>query len=443
MSEKGLKLGIDRPFVVKIEEKPNLIREICEFYGLQGASKLLPIYQTYPRIMVEAVVSTIDKIVNENYQLLKIESERTDLALGVYRFFANAEVPFAETNQNISTPLWEGYYFLTAKDKNNEKIVLYVNLFERNPFYIPCLIIWVPKGGTENALSFINLVNQGIRTLRKKIFSGNGRFLKLDRCYDWNDIILPEDKLEIIYINITKFLENSKIFQEKNVPYKRGLLLYGPPGNGKTLLGKILACQAKANFIWVTPNHFGHNQGVTSFADIFTFARKLSPTIVFLEDIDLIGGQDRSDRSFRETLCELLNQLDGFEENDGIITIATTNQIKVLDQALATRPGRFDISIEFPNPDKETRKKLFKRYCQDFILADDVDLEQLGESTNSLSCAYIAELVKRTAMFSMERNGDSSNGQLVLTKVDFEKALNFYGRRLENRIGFLFQGGNR
>lgn len=442
MQNQIQKIVLEQPVLVRVEEIPslvNLVNEVCDFYGLKEKSELVPIYENYPTIMVQIVGWVINKVVNENYELAEMKGEKIDPSLGVYRFLPSNMV--SSEDKEMPLIFWEGYYFLTAKNDKNEKLVLYLNLTEKGRSSLPCLMLWVPKSKVEDARRFVMLIEKEIEIMEKQSFSGQGHFLRIDRFYTWDDIILPEDRLRMVHTNVIKFLENAKFFHGKGISYKRGIIFYGPPGNGKTLLGKVLACQGKANFVWVTPKHLEHGWSwAVSLGDIYDFARKISPCIVFLEDLDLVGGEERNFRSSSSILCELLNQLDGFEVNNGIITIATTNKIQVLDQALASRPGRFDISVEFPNPNSEMRKRLLEKCCKDFILTENIEINQLADSTEGLSCAYVTEIVKRAVIHSQEENSEMQDEKIVLRKEHFEKALNVYGRGVtKKQVGFVFQ----
>ena len=259
--------------------------------------------------------------------------------------------------------------------------------------------------------------------------------MSIDEKIEWADIVLKAGIKETILYNTSGLLSKKDLFKEKGIPLKRGLLFYGPPGNGKTMVGKILAREVDANFVWVTPKDLTDTPS-RNIANIYSFARLLAPTIVFFEDIDLIGGEDRFGKSFRSILGELLNQLDGFDSNHGVITIATTNNIKVLDKALANRPGRFDIRIEFPNPDYQLRLEALKQYIPNHPVASDLNMERLAKKNDELSFAHIKEMVTRALILGGEKSCFDENGEVLITQENLEQALATVGSQ-RRRVGFL------
>lgn len=151
--------------------------------------------------------------------------------------------------------------------------------------------------------------------------------------------------------------DRSEAFRLNGVPLKRGIILHGAPGTGKTLLGKVLASLKLATFVYVTAADMSGLEGVRS---IFDLARRLAPTILFFEDIDLFTD-DRSSYCSKAMLGEILAQLDGFETNDGLIFIATTNDLAAIDPAIRERPSRFDVVIHIELPSRFARREILAR----------------------------------------------------------------------------------
>ena len=220
--------------------------------------------------------------------------------------------------------------------------------------------------------------------------------------YTWDDLILPEEKKQAIRRNIVDIIVKQRIYERNGVAMKRGVMFYGPPGTGKTLTGKVLANQMKGvTFIWVTPNHI---KGSASVAAIYSLARELAPTIVFIEDIDLIA-RDRSIDAENPVLCELMNQLDGIQENRGVITVVTTNHDAVIETALQNRPGRFDRRIEFGLPDVSTREIMLAAMLDGRILereGEPVDLRSVAEMSDGLSPSHLKEIVNTAVMNAID-----------------------------------------
>jgi DNA polymerase III delta prime subunit len=164
---------------------------------------------------------------------------------------------------------------------------------------------------------------------------------------------------------IISYLKNDTLYKNVGAEIPKGILLEGPPGTGKTLLAKAIASECNANFISVAASEFVEvfvGTGALRIRELFNDARNNKPCIIFIDEIDTIGKQRSANGNFgnderEQTLNQLLSEMDGFNQNDGILVIAATNRRDILDQAL-TRPGRFDRLINIPLPDKFSRKKI-------------------------------------------------------------------------------------
>lgn len=156
-------------------------------------------------------------------------------------------------------------------------------------------------------------------------------------------------------------IKHPEIFEALGIAQPKGVLLYGPPGTGKTLLARAVAHHTKCQFLRVSAGELVQKyigEGARMVREIFNMARENAPTIIFMDEIDSIGGNRmggaKGDSEVQRTMLELLNQLDGFEETQNIKIIMATNRIDILDDALL-RPGRIDRKIEFPNPNEDSR----------------------------------------------------------------------------------------
>lgn len=246
----------------------------------------------------------------------------------------------------------------------------------------------------------------------------SGKFLNLaDVCED--DLILPEDIKRELFRNVSQMVEKYEDYSKFGIPAKRGIILAGPPGNGKTLSCKVLAKMLDCTFIWVTPRHLKEMDGVSH---IYEFARELAPTVVLLEDADVFG-LDRRLGDFSPMLGELLNNLDGFEENKGVITIMSSNYAEMLDSALTQRPGRFDTKLLITAPATQEAHKLILRTLQKRQLVFAGDPGMLMAAANQLSevrasGAYVVEMVNYASMLAVERGrGEGSRLQIDATDV--------------------------
>jgi len=206
---------------------------------------------------------------------------------------------------------------------------------------------------------------------------------------------------------IIKFLKNPKRFEGLGGKVPKGVLLVGPPGTGKTLLARAVAGEANAPFFSVSGSDFMEmfvGVGASRVRDMFSEAKETSPAIIFIDELDSIGrkrgaGLGGGNDEREQTLNQLLSELDGFEENEGVIVMAATNRPDILDSAL-TRPGRFDRQITVGLPTKQSRHEILKIHARNKPLSDDVDLEEIARSTPGFSGADLENLLNEAALLA-------------------------------------------
>ncbi len=238
----------------------------------------------------------------------------------------------------------------------------------------------------------------------------------------FNDVAGVDEAKEELK-EIIEFLKDPGKFQRLGGKIPKGVLLLGPPGTGKTLLAKAVAGEAGVPFLSISGAEFVEmfvGVGASRVRDLFEQAKKLAPCIVFIDEIDAVGrhrgaglGGGHDERE--QTLNQLLVEMDGFEENSGIIVIAATNRPDILDPALL-RPGRFDRQIVVDRPDVKGRLEILKVHTRRLPLAPDVNLEIIAKSTPGFSGADLANLVNEAALLAARKNHD------LVTMQDFEEA---------------------
>ncbi len=222
---------------------------------------------------------------------------------------------------------------------------------------------------------------------------------------------------------VIEFLKEPGKFRKLGGKIPRGVLLLGPPGTGKTLLARAVAGEAEVPFFSISGADFVEmfvGVGASRVRDLFEQAKKNSPCIVFIDEIDAVGrqrgaglGGGHDERE--QTLNQLLVEMDGFEQNSGVIIIAATNRPDVLDPALM-RPGRFDRQVVVDRPDVKGREGIFKVHVSKVPLGEDVDLVVLSKGTPGLSGADIANIVNEACLLAARRNSEK------VTMYDFENA---------------------
>jgi 26S proteasome regulatory subunit T3 len=218
-------------------------------------------------------------------------------------------------------------------------------------------------------------------------------------------------------------LLNLNLYEKIGIDAPKGVLLYGPPGTGKTMLVKAIASKTMASFIKAVGSEFVQKylgEGPRMIRDLFKLARKNSPAIIFIDEIDAIAtrrfdAQTGADREVQRILMELLTQMDGFDQNPSIKIILCTNRIDTLDPAIL-RPGRIDRKIEFPLPDTREKRFMFQVLTSKMNLSQEVDLEYFIIKPEKLSGAVICAICQEAGIQAIRKN------RYVIIPKDFEIA---------------------
>ena len=252
----------------------------------------------------------------------------------------------------------------------------------------------------------------------------------------WDDIGGLEDVKQELRECVEWPLKHPEAFERMGIKPPKGVLLFGPPGCGKTLLAKAVATESEANFIsvkgpellskWVGESERG-------IREVFRRARTVSPAIIFFDEIDALAP--RRDLIYgdagvtQRVVSQLLTEMDGLIVLKDVVVIGATNRPDMLDPALL-RPGRFDRLIYVPPPDEDTRYKILKIYTKNMPLADDVNLREIAKKTQYYSGADIEALCREAAMMALRRDINAENVKME----DFERALEKVGASLNERI---------
>jgi transitional endoplasmic reticulum ATPase len=252
----------------------------------------------------------------------------------------------------------------------------------------------------------------------------------------WDDVGGLDDAKARLQETIQWPMAHGDAYDRVGLDPSKGVLLYGPPGTGKTLLAKAVANEADANFISIKgPELFNKYVGESEkgVREVFSKARENAPAVVFFDEIDAIaaerGGGAGDTNVGERVVSQLLTELDGLEELEDVVVIATTNRPELIDDALL-RPGRLDQHIEVDDPDEDARREILDIHTRDKPLGDDVDLDALAERTEGYVgadieaiCREAATVAVRDHVTAADTDADTPVDELYVTADHFEQAV--------------------
>ncbi|MCU7652021.1 ATP-dependent zinc metalloprotease FtsH [Acutalibacter sp. LFL-21] len=236
--------------------------------------------------------------------------------------------------------------------------------------------------------------------------------------------VAGEDEAKESLKEIVDYLHNPRKYTEAGASMPKGILLVGPPGTGKTMLAKAVAGEASVPFFSMSGSEFVEmfvGMGASKVRDLFKQAKEKAPCIVFIDEIDAIGqkrnaGSIGGNDEREQTLNQLLTEMDGFEENTGVIILAATNRPESLDPAL-TRPGRFDRRVPVELPDLQGREAILKVHAKKIRVAPDVDFHTIARMAAGASGAELANIINEAALRAVRQN------RTVVTEADLEESI--------------------
>jgi len=258
---------------------------------------------------------------------------------------------------------------------------------------------------------FLFRAGRGAQTQMMGIGRSQARLFTPDKPHITFANVAGADEAKEDLQEIVEFLKNRWKFQSIGATVPKGVLLVGPPGTGKTLLARALAGEAGVPFFSISGSEFVEmfvGVGAARVRDLFNEAKRAAPCIIFIDEIDAVGRQRAgaipgSHEEREQTLNQILVEMDGFDPNIGVIVLAATNRVDVLDQALL-RPGRFDRRVTLDRPDTNGRTAILKIHAAGKAMDKSVDLETIAKETHGFSGADLAELVNEAAILAVRRN---------------------------------------
>jgi cell division protease FtsH len=311
------------------------------------------------------------------------------------------EIPSFANDNALSRLLEENKVTVTAAPPG-ERSLLETILFSFGPtILLVALFVWFARRAAAGAGG--GMLSQFTRSRAKRVESS-------EQTVTFDDVAGIDDaKAELE--EVVDFLKRPERYQKLGARIPRGVLLSGPPGTGKTLLARAVAGEAGVPFFSASASEFIEaivGVGASRVRDLFKQAEEAAPAIVFIDELDAIGGARGRGGGLgghderEQTLNQILTEMDGFDPNVGVIVLAATNRPDVLDPALL-RPGRFDRRVVVSPPDGKGRELILRVHTRSVPLADDVDLERLAQSTPGMVGADLANLVNEAALLAARR----------------------------------------
>ena len=360
-------------------------------------------YSTFMKMTDEANIGLVQIVETENYILFTDKSEKQVYKTGMVYDPGLTDRLYA-ANARFSGEVLEQPSVFSQLLFN---WILPIGAF----FLIGQLISgrMMKKMGGQNSMMF----NMGKSNAKVYVKSSNG--------IKFSDVA-GEDEAKENLSEIVDYLHNPQKYEEIGAKMPKGLLLVGPPGTGKTMLAKAVAGEANVPFFSISGSEFVEmfvGMGASKVRDLFKQAKEKAPCIVFIDEIDAIGGKrdgmSRNDER-EQTLNQLLTEMDGFEGNTGVVILAATNRPEMLDPAL-TRPGRFDRRVPVELPDLKGREEILKVHAKKIKLEKDVDFSHIARMASGASGAELANIVNEAALRAVRQ------GRKAASQADMEESI--------------------
>ncbi|MBQ7046954.1 MAG: ATP-dependent zinc metalloprotease FtsH [Oscillospiraceae bacterium] len=382
-------------------------------------------FQKQEKLEYYEVVELFDEHKIEEYTLnmssgnlkFKIKGEAKDRSFtvpNISMFQEDIHDGVIEYNRNLA----EGQTPIKAKYQTGTAGMMLINI-------VPSLLMFIVLGGL--LFFMFRRMNQTMSNETNRTLSFGKA--KVKRAKDekrkttFDDVAGADEEKEELS-EIVEFLKNPARFNSLGARIPRGVLLVGPPGTGKTLLARAVAGEADVPFFSISGSDFVEmyvGVGASRVRDLFSEAKKNSPSIIFIDEIDAVGrhrgaGMGGGHDEREQTLNQLLVEMDGFGANEGVIIIAATNRPDILDPALL-RPGRFDRQVTVGYPDLKGREEILKVHAKGKPLAPDVKLSVIAQTTIGFTGADLENLLNEAALLAARRN------KMAITMVEIEEAM--------------------
>ncbi len=366
---------------------------------------------------------------SEGYSKAQLEEAvEADLVQGV-RIYPNKEYPTGRIRVDLKDGSQKHFYATDVTEiegfLEDHEVVTDIADVPRESIFASVLPILITGGLMVFLFVYMNRQMAGNGSNSKMMNFGKSRArmsTEADKKINFSYVAgLQEEKEDLV--EVVDFLKDPEKFTKVGARIPKGVLLVGPPGTGKTLLGKAVAGEAGVPFFSISGSDFVEmfvGVGASRVRDLFEEGKKNAPCIIFIDEIDAVarqrgtgmgGGHDERE----QTLNQLLVEMDGFGVNEGIIVMAATNRVDILDPAIL-RPGRFDRKVAVGRPDVKGREEILKVHAKGKPLGDDVDLKQIAQTTAGFTGADLENLLNEAAIVT------AKDGRSYVTQKDIQKS---------------------
>lgn len=316
-----------------------------------------------------------------------------------------------ETDSKVYKKVYKNAFVVYQKD--DEIICVSINKFSIKEIVYR---IYAPLG-QDSLLSAWQEYAREFNLYKNKKITADCEFLDIANV-SWKDIILDAKTISVVRTNISEIFEYGDYLRANNLSFKRGVILSGPPGTGKTMLAKVISKEVAGTVIYALPSHLERSSDISRVCEM---AKDLSPCILIIEDIDWIA-ENRDESVNAGAVIQLMNYLDGLQEFTDVVTIATTNNVEKIEEAIKNRPGRFDRVINIPIPDDDCRLRMLQQFIGNFRI-ENIDFARIVKITKKLSGAHMKDLVRTAAMFAIKTKSVDDHKKVIIKQSHFESAL--------------------